>query len=1080
MAQNESTMKFKADVSQLKSAMQTAQRQVKLANAEFKAAASGMENWQKSTEGLNAKLKQLNKVEEQQRKQLEYLEKELALTAKEYGEDSKEADNLRIRIENQKAAINTTAKEIDKYTKELDDCGKESDQLGDEMQDVTKQTEKTSEGFTVMKGALANLVASGIKAAISGLKDLAKAAMEAYKEFDKGADAVIKATGATGDAAKELEKSYNTVAHNVIGDMEDIGAALGEVNTRFGWTGEELETATENFIKFADITGTDATEAVRLVSRAMENAGLDTKDYTKLLDMLAKAGQATGVDVATLAEQITKNGATLRQMGFSTQEAIAMLAKFEKEGVNTETVLAGMKKAVANWGKDGVNASARWNLLLDSLSKTDDVTEATQIAIEEFGNKAGPELVEDIMAGKLEYQDFLDVLKDSTGTVTDTYEATQDGFDKISLAIQGGKADLGAFVRDLATEYQDEIVEFIGKLRDWIKKAIRWVVSNGKEIIETIKSIAKVLATLWMVKKASQFANVLTGVITAIRGMATAASAASSATSALNGTAGILSSLVSPGGAIVLGIAAIATVTATVIALTKEEAREIKVLTDEQEKSIEKSHALKKSYDELETTRKTSMSAIQTEHDRYSDLVGELDSLVGANGRVKEGYETRVSYIIHELNEAYGTEMQMIDGVIQNYAKERQEINKLMEQKRAQAILEANESAYMEAYGKRVEATNAYVSAQNTFNEVLAETEAKQAEVNKIMEEYTQIESVAAAEDFIKAHAGVLAEYEKSKDALFQSRDALKDATEAYQGYNQVIENYEGLSAAIISGDSEKISEALTSVENGLKTHTQTTADQLKKQMDDTKKFYDDLIEQRNKGDKTISDDMIKNAKKLAEAAEKEYEQSGKDTIAGYMKGIKENEDQAIFLIKQLGYDSVADFNKAMGIKSPSKETEKSGKYFAEGFINGMASKESAIYSKAKELAQKAIQGLKDGQKEGSPSKITTQSGKYFTEGFINGISSLSKDLVLTVRNLVKSAVGAMDGSALFDAPAVDFGNIRSARAGVVSGGGVMGGGSVVTNNYNLVQNNTSPKALSALDTYRARQQQISLIKAVT
>jgi TP901 family phage tail tape measure protein len=70
--------------------------------------------------------------------------------------------------------------------------------------------------------------------------------------------------------------------------MGDIGSALGEVNTRFGFTGKELEDATEAFIKFGDITGTDATESVKLVSRAIENAGMDAKDYTKLLDILAK------------------------------------------------------------------------------------------------------------------------------------------------------------------------------------------------------------------------------------------------------------------------------------------------------------------------------------------------------------------------------------------------------------------------------------------------------------------------------------------------------------------------------------------------------------------------------------------------------------------------------------------------------------------------------------------------------------------------------------------------------------------------------------------------------------------------
>lgn len=1093
MPNTESTTKFRADISQLKTAMQQAQREVKLANAQFKAASSSMDDWSKTADGLQAKIKQLTTVQSAQRKQLSLLERELEMTVKEYGENSKEADNLRIRIENQKAALNTTTKELGKYEKELDNAGKEVDTLGNESQETTKQVDKMSDGFTVAKGALADLVASGIKAAISGLKDLAKFAKEAYAEFDKGADAVIKATGATGEAADELTENYKNVAHNVVGDMDAIGSALGEVNTRFGFTGDELESATEAFMKFSDITGTDATDAVKLVSRAMENAGMDAKDYKKLLDILAKAGQSTGVSVDSLAEAVTKNGATFRQLGYTTEEAVAMLAKFEKEGVNSETVLVGMKTAVKNWGKEGKNAKEEYKKALDEIAKTEDITKATAKAIEVFGSKAGPELVEDIQKGKLEYNDFLEVLKKSEGTVTDTYEATQDGFNKITLAIQGGKADLGSFVRELATEYQDQIVGFIGKVKNWIQKAIKWVVQNGGIIIETVKSIAKVLATIWAVKKAAAFATAINGVITAIKGMATAASAASAATGALNGAGGILSALVSPGGAIVMGIAAIATVTATIIRLTKEEARELNTLTDEQQKSIEKSEALKVSYDNLETARRQSMSSVQTEWQRIEDLKGEMDSLVGANGKVKEGYETRVSYILHELNEATGQEMKMIDGVIENYAKERQEIDELIEKKKAQAILDANQDAYMQAYGKRVEATNTYVEAQKTFNEVLAATEEKQKEVADIMDNVTMInyaEGADAARAYAEAHAEVLAEYEKMKESVNDSRVALEQATSAYEGYNQIIENYEGLSSAVIEGDSAKIEEALIKVENGMKTHTKTTTDELKKQKDEREKYYKDLIQLQKEGDKSITNGMIEDAKKMFELAEKEWKQGGVNEVAGYIKGISEKEDQALLLIKQLGYDSVADFNEALGIKSPSKKTAQSGEYFAEGFISGMSNKESAVYKKAQELAKKAIQGLKDGQKEGSPSKITTQSGKYFTEGYMRGISSEQDELVKEVKELVMEAVDALGGRELMaKAKAGMEGIMKEAGQGLAIDAAAVrsvmptarpAGASQTVNNYNLVQNNTSPKALSALDTYRARQQQISLIKAIT
>lgn len=1093
MPNNESTTKFKADISQLKSAMQQAQREVKLANAQFKAASSSMDDWSKTTDGLQAKLKQLNTVQGAQRKQLSLLENELELTVKEYGENSKEADNLRIRIENQKAALNTTTKEIGKYTKELDECGKETDQLGDESKETEKQTKNLSEGFTVAKGALANLVASGIKAAITGLKDLAGAAKEAYEEFDKGADAVIKATGATGEAAKELEESYNNVAHNIVGDMGDIGSALGEVNTRFGFTGQELEDATESFLKFADITGTDATSAVQLVSRAIENSGMEAKDYTKLLDILAKAGQSTGVSVSSLTESVTKNGATLRQLGYTTEESVAMLAKFEKEGVNTDTVLAGMKKAVAAWGKEGKNAKLEYSKTLAEIMRTEDIAKASEIAIEAFGSKAGPELVEDIQAGKLEYKDFLDVLQKSEGTVTNTYEATQDGFDKVTLAIQGGKAELGQFVRDLATEYKDDIVKVVNKVKDGIKNVIQWIVRNADVIIETLKSIGKVIAVVFVVKTISKWAGAINGVISAVKGFSAAMKGVEAASNLASSATGIFANLVSPGGAIVLGITAVVAVTAALINAFKEEKREIDVLTDAQKESIQASHDMKAAYDEMETSRQTSMKSVDNEFGHYQSLIQEMDSLVGANGKVKEGYEARVQFIMNQLNEALGLEMQMQDGIIQNYALERQKINELMETKKAELILQANEEAYAQAIQKKTDATQTYLKAQETFNEVMKAAEEQATEVEKVYIEMARIESeegLDAAREYQEAHQEVFDTYQALQGEVTNTRQALKDATEAYEGYNQTIENYEGLSSAIISGDSAKIQDALLKTENGFKTASNTTADVLKRQRDQYDENYKRLKKAVEDGDKTVTQQMVDDAKKMADKAQAEYLKSGTQTTAGYVKGLKDSSHYAEEAARQMGYDSYEDFNASLGIQSPSTKTEKSGEYFAEGFINGMSNKESAIYKKAVELAQKAIQGLKDGQKEGSPSKITTQSGKYFTEGFMNGISSGSKDLIKVVKNLVHDAIGELTGTDLMQSvkysaeqimgtgSPLPFGNTAGIRQAVAQTGTIGTGN--VTNNYNLVQNNTSPKSLSALETYQARKRQIALMKAMT
>ena len=520
---NETTTKFKADISELKKEFTEAKQQIRLVNSEFKAATSGMDDWTKSADGLSAKLKQLDGVLSAQKSQLATLEQQYALVVKEQGEGSKGADDLRIKINNQKAAIGNTEKQIRNYNDQLDNLGKEED-------DGKKKTDDLNNSFTTAKAVMADLVSAGIKALIQGLKDVAKYAKEAYQEFDKGYDNLIKATGATGESAKALEDSYKNVSKNIKGDMGDIGSAIGEVNTRFGYADSELEKASEAFLKFAKVTSTDATQAVQLVSRAMENAGIDADDYQDVLDKLTTAGQVSGISVSKLAESLTKNGATMRALGFDTDESIAILSKFEKEGVNTETALTGMKTAFKNWSEEGKDAKREYERVVRTIQLTSDSTEAAQIAIDAFGKKAGPEMAELIQQGKLSYGDYLDVIEGSAGTVENTYEQTQDAFDKIQLAAQGLKTDVATAMKDMLDEYAPEIDEMISTVKDGIsaalqtfmteilpaiKDGISWIIDNLPLIEALVVGIGTAFAA-WKV------VGLITAITTALEGMTAA------------------------------------------------------------------------------------------------------------------------------------------------------------------------------------------------------------------------------------------------------------------------------------------------------------------------------------------------------------------------------------------------------------------------------------------------------------------------------------------------------------------------------------------------------------------------------
>lgn len=237
------TTKFKVDISELKANIQEANRQIRLANAEFKAASSGMDNWAESADGVSAKIKSLEKVLEGENKKLDSLEEQLKLTAKQYGENSKEADEMRIKVANQQAVVNKTTKEVEKFRSKLKDlesaqesCADSAEEQADAMEDVgdsaKKQetalkslddaTKKVSDGFTIMKGAIANLVAEGFKSLVSGIGNAVESSREYRTEMSK-LDSAFSDSDVSASQAKDTYKDF----YSILGDS---GQSVEAVN----------------------------------------------------------------------------------------------------------------------------------------------------------------------------------------------------------------------------------------------------------------------------------------------------------------------------------------------------------------------------------------------------------------------------------------------------------------------------------------------------------------------------------------------------------------------------------------------------------------------------------------------------------------------------------------------------------------------------------------------------------------------------------------------------------------------------------------------------------------------------------
>ena len=1118
MSDQDVTTRFRVDISDLKKNISDANREMKLANAQFKASASALDDWGSSADGVSAKIKQINKIIDLQKSKISAYKSQLSRVQEAYEENGKRADELRTRmaqliddgvdpasdeykqyqkalqdvtkeqdankkaaddlqvtILNQTAALNSSERELRTYEttltelesaekqaadgakdqksayesledtvkqqqqaldqlkqsyadavvqygknsteakqfessirelsselstnkQKLNDADKAADDLDKSMDDAGEAVDKAKEGFTIFKGVLANLVADGIRMAVDGLRDLGQAVYDAYKEYDEGADNIIKATGATGKAAEDLQESYKKVTKSVVGDFDTIGSTLGELNTRFGFTGEQLEEATVQFTKFSDITGTDAVTAVQLVSRAMGDAGIEADQYSDVLDALTVASQASGISIDTLAGNLTKYGAPMRALGFDTQEAIAVFAGWEKAGVNTEIAFSGMKKAISNWAKEGKDSRKEFKKTLEEIEKCPDIASATTKAIEVFGAKAGPDLADAIKEGRFEYSDFLDLLQDSKGTVTKTYEATQDGFDKVKLAIQGGKAEIGSYVSELADKYAPQIEQFATDVVAELKKVIQWSAEN----IKTIGAFAAALASAFAVAQILTFINTVAETVTVIKGLTTAMTEAEVATKLLSAA-----QAATPFGLVALALGGL---TAAMIEYRKRQDEAIQAeygLTEAQKEGVTEAQEAKQAYEELASARQESLDGINAEYGYLSELKDEYNSLIDSNGEVKEGYEDRANFILNELANALGVEREEIEQNIDANGRLGQSIDDLILKKKAEAALSAGQDAYTTAIKERDKSLKTYQKSLKTLDSAEKKYTDSIKENGDVLGQYQKLlkESPATADDFYWANQKIIQGQEEAKKAYEEAKQGVSDAETAYVGYVSTISNYEGLSSAVISGDVDKINSALTDMETGFITAENGTRASLERQVKNAEENYNSLKQAAEQGMAGVTDEMVQQAKDMVDKSKKELDKLPPSLNKSLLSPTKK-------LMSKIGETAGKTFAK--GLSSTKGNSNKAGSELknestkgATGSLDSVGRKTGSTYAEGVSGTQ-GLATTAGGIIKAAVTKAATGSlqsvGKQVGTTYSTGVSS-TKDAATAAGNMLKEAV---------------------------------------------------------------------------
>lgn len=355
------------------------------------------------------------------------------------------------------------------------------------------------------------------------------ASMKAFTNVDSGMDTIIQKTGASGEVAEEMQGIMERLATQIPTDFATAGAAIGEVNTRFGATGQELEDLSAQFIKFADLNGTDVSGSIDAVQSAMAAFGLGTQDTGAFLDTLNKAGQDTGVSMDKLAGDLVTNAATLQSMGYNASDAANFIANLNKNGIDSSTVMTGMKRAFASATQDGKTMSEAMTELQTSMQNAETDTAAYQAALDLFGTKAGPALAKAVQDGRLSFDQLGTSINDNLGNVDQTFSGTRDDIDNFkttlnSLQIVG--AQIGG---QLATSLTPILAKFSEGLQ-WVSDKWNTLSPQTQDAIVkvglVIAAIGPLIAIIGGVISAVSTVGAVIGVLTSPIALIVAAIAA--------------------------------------------------------------------------------------------------------------------------------------------------------------------------------------------------------------------------------------------------------------------------------------------------------------------------------------------------------------------------------------------------------------------------------------------------------------------------------------------------------------------------------------------------------------------------
>ena len=593
---NEAKIRFVAETSDLSQKIKDANSDIKGLSAELRLNEAEFKNTGDAATYMANKQKLLEKEIAENKQKQEALNGKMQLAKQIFGENSEEAQkwsrqliNAKTEGERLKTQVNELNTELDANEEDLENAGTAAKEAGD--------------GYTVLKGAMSELVADGITDVKDGAVELATDSSKAYAQF-------AAQTGIAADAMDGYKKAIQDVYLDNFGEsLEEVAEKMGKVKeTTRELDPSKLKEMTENAMTLEDTFDMDLSESLRGAEALMTHFGLTSEQAFDLLT----AGAQNGLNYSDeLGDNVAEYSGKFAEAGYSAKDYFELLKNGSQGGaynldkvndsineVTTRladgTIEEGLenfsdktKETFEAWKTGGATQKDVIDSIVADIQGTTNEQEKMNMAALAFGTMAedgGTKFIEALSSTGSAFDDTKGKMQDLMSVKYDDIESSISG---LGRAIRQNV--LQPVVDEVTPKITESIQENTGKIPEAVQKVQEMLpVLGGVAIaVGVVTAALKLQAAVTAVKTAMDAAQVttLSGLIAAEWAQATAAAAAFAP--------------------YLLIVAAIAAVVAAIVLLVKN-------WDAVKEKCIEVAQIIGEKWNEIKSTVSTVVNAVRT------------------------------------------------------------------------------------------------------------------------------------------------------------------------------------------------------------------------------------------------------------------------------------------------------------------------------------------------------------------------------------------------------------------------------------------------------------------------------------